>query len=244
MFAVRRGRRCHAHRLAALAMWCCAVPAFAGEANALCGQPGNAGGDMSLEHVAQQPASMMTCAAGYLLEKCGDHATANLVFDKCIAAGYAGAMIWKGLLYENGNGVPRDDAKAAELFKRAATSGSDGYSTLGKVHYASALYQGKGVPRDEAEAMKWFRAAAAEGSKDAEEFLRTGHHTADRDGNGVGVGNPREKVEGQRLEKVAAAPQQPVSTRMWLLLAAVFILGLVKQANGRKPRIDAQGASQ
>ena len=81
-----------------------------------------------------------------------------------------------------------------------------------------------------------------------EEFLRTGHHTADRDGNGNGVGTPREKVEGQRLEKVAAAPEQPVSIRMWLLLAAVFIVGLLKQANGqangRKSRIDTHGARQ
>ena len=241
MSVVRKGRECRARRLAAMVVWFCASPVFAGEVSAVCGAPGNAGGDMSLEHVAQQPASMLTCAAGYLLEKCGDHATANLVFDKCIAAGYAGAMIWKGLLYENGNGVPRDDTKAAELFKRAATSGSDGYATLGKVHYASALYQGRGVPRDEAEALKWFRAAAAEGSKDAEEFLHTGHHTASRDRSGAGVGTPREKIEGQRLEKIAAAPAHPVSTGMWLLLAVVFALGLVRQARGRQPRVDAQG---
>lgn len=232
---MRKNKHTCLQRLAALALCTCAAGAAAGERRAFCGGPPPDGpvSDLSLDHVARQPASMMTCAAGYMLEKCGDHETANLVFDKCIAAGYAGAMIWKGLLYENGNGVPRDDAKAAELFKRAATSGDPQYAALGKVHYASALYQGKGVPRDEAESIKWFKAAAAEGSKDAEEFLRTGHHTASRDHTGAGVGIARSPVQGQRLEKAPSVPPIPVSTWPWLLLAAVFATGLVQQARRR-----------
>ena len=35
----------------------------------------------------------MVCSKGYLFEKCGDHATAMKIFDRCIAAGYIGAMI-------------------------------------------------------------------------------------------------------------------------------------------------------
>lgn len=65
----------------------------------------NVVGDQTLEYAVQQPAGIVTCAKGYLLEKCGDHENANRVFDKCIAAGYAGAMIWKALLLEDGAGV-------------------------------------------------------------------------------------------------------------------------------------------
>lgn len=148
-------------------------------------------GDQTLEYVADQPPGLMTCSKGYLLEKCGDHENALKVFDKCIAAGYVGAMIWKALILENGfEGSPPDLVAATELMRRAAVSGDSPYATLGKLHYASALYQGKGVPKDEAAARKWFEAAAKDGDPDAIEFLRTGRHTGERDYQGTGVGAP------------------------------------------------------
>lgn len=149
----------------------------------------NAVGELSLQYIASQPAGPVSCAAGYLLSKCGDHETANRVFDKCIAAGYTGALIWKALMYENGQGVPKDAARAADMLYRAATSGDPYYGPLGKMHYATALLQGRGVPRDEQAAMRWFREAAAEGDETAQEFLRTGRHTAVRDETGRGVGD-------------------------------------------------------
>lgn len=150
----------------------------------------NVVGDQTLEYAAQQPAGIVTCAKGYLLAKCGDYETANKVFDKCIAAGYAGAMIWKALLLEEGAGVAPDLAEAARLVHRAATSGDPAYGPLGKMHYATMLHVGKGVPRDEAAARRWFEAAAAEGSEEAREFLRTGYHTGERDLTTLGAGTP------------------------------------------------------
>jgi len=174
-----------------------AVATPAAQANRFCGGPvqqttpndlEHVVGDLTIEHIAQQPASVVTCAMGYLIAKCGDYETANQVFDKCIAAGYAGAMIWKGLLYENGDGVPQDHAKAAQMFRRAAESGNASYATLGKLHYATALHLGRGVQRDAAAARALFEQAAAEGSEEAATFLRTGYHTGDRDADGVGAG--------------------------------------------------------
>lgn len=147
-------------------------------------------GDQTLEYAVQQPASIVTCAKGYLLEKCGDHDNAHKVFDKCIAAGYAGAMIWKALLLEDGAGVKPDLSKAAELMHRAAVSGDPAYSPIGKMHYATMLHQGKGVARDEGAARQWFEAAAAEGSEEARDFLRTGYHTGERDQKALGAGTP------------------------------------------------------
>lgn len=147
-------------------------------------------GDMTLQAAVDQPASMTTCGKGYLLAKCGDHDNANKIFDKCIAAGYVGAMIWKALQVENGNGTERDLKVAAELLHQAAMSSDPAYGPLGRMHYATVLFEGRGVARDPEQAMKWFRQAAAEGNEDAAEFLRTGYHTAARDGRGMGAGTP------------------------------------------------------
>lgn len=220
--------------------------ATSAQGNVLCGGDfPEEDSDLSLKRTLEKPASMVTCAQGYLLEKCGDHASAHIIFDKCIAAGYIGAMIWKGLMYEDGAGVPADSAKAAAMFKRAAESGSGDYATLGKLHYASALYEGRGVPKDEAAAMKWFQAAAEEGSDEAREFIATGHHTGSRDRSGVGVGIARTAVEGQHLDKVAAAPLQEF--RLWplLMLGAALAVGALHQRFGRVtlPRLRPHGAT-
>ena len=147
-------------------------------------------GDMTLQAAVDQPASMTTCGKGYLLAKCGDHENANRIFDRCIAAGYVGAMIWKALQVENGNGTERDLKAAADLLRRAAMSGDPSYGPLGRMHYATVLFEGRGVARDQEAAMKLFRQAAAEGSDEAAEFLRTGYHTGVRDGRGMGAGTP------------------------------------------------------
>jgi len=158
--------------------------------NSFCGAAASTGevSDLSLEHAIRQPASMVTCSQGYFLEKCGDHENANKVFDKCIAAGYAGAMIWKALLLDDGAGVEQDLPKAAELLHRAAISGDPAYGPVGKMHYATVLYLGRGVTQDRAEAMKWFQAAAAEGNPEAKDFLATNYHTGYRDQQGMGAG--------------------------------------------------------
>lgn len=152
----------------------------------------NVVGELTIEYQAtRHDRHPLRCGYGYAAEKCGDHVTALKIYERCIAEGHAGAMIWKAMMHESGSGVPVDPVRAAELFRRAAEAGHGGYSTLGKLHYASALWLGRGVPRDEAEALRWFRLAAAEGDRDAQMFLATGYHTAWRDATGAGVGNSR-----------------------------------------------------
>ena len=173
--------------------------------------------DLSLAHYADQPAGVVTCSMGYLAAKCGDFALANRIFDKCIAQGYVGAMLWKGLMYEDGSGVPRDPARATAMFKRAAESGNEHYATLGKLHYASALHEGHGVPRDTAAARRWFEQAAAEGSEEAQTFLRTGRHTGSRDRRGESFSGGPAQDSGQRLVRQWAADlaEQP-AWQAWL----------------------------
>ena len=174
-----------------------------------CGGPaasdGNGGG-LSLQALADGPAGMLTCAAGYV-----------------------GAMIWKALLLEDGAGVPADPVRATALLHRAATSGDADYGTLGKLHYATNLYLGRGIAKDEVAARTWFEAAAAEGSADAAEFLRTGHHTGARDQSGQGVGKRPGDLAGQRLAKVAA--DTPPEGPAWSLaaIAALVAAGALSQ---------------
>lgn len=63
-----------------------------------------------------------------------------------------------GLRHESGDGVPRDAAKAAKWFAKAAAKGSArGQHALGRCYQA-----GSGVPRDEREAVRLFHVAARE----------------------------------------------------------------------------------
>lgn len=208
--------------------------------------------ELSLAHWAEQEASMVMCAHGYWAEKCGAHKTANIIFDRCIDAGYVGAMIWKSLLYEEGNGVPQDSVKATDLLRRAALSDDKDYATLGKLHYATALYLGRGTERNVDEAMKWFREAADEGDSDAQEFLRTGSHAADRDLKGRSVGLQYEAKKlgetnqaseakqslAQHLIPVAndvplvSEPQKMTGKIIWLLIIILIliVIGALYQA--------------
>jgi TPR repeat protein len=138
-------------------------------------EPAHGVGDQTVEVAIEKPASPAVCSAGYELAKCGDYESAYKIFDKCIAAGYVGAMIWKASALENGAGGMQPDLPAAtELLRRAAMSGDSPYATLAKLHYARALDQGKGVSKDQTAARSWFEAAARDGNQDAIEVLRTG----------------------------------------------------------------------
>ena len=196
--------------------------------------------DLSLGHVAQGPASPVVCAYANLAIKCGDHALAHRILDKCIAKGYAASMILKGLLFEDGRGTAIDLAQAAALYKQAGATGEGHYAALGKLHYASALHAGLGVPKDEAEARKWFQKAADEGSEDAAEFLRTGHHTGSRDVHGQGVGVATQAVSGMALVKEEPSPPARLPWRqhagMAVLLVALMGAGAWRQHRPRERR--------
>jgi TPR repeat protein len=192
-------------------------------------------GTLSMEYWVEQPAGMVMCGYGYWAAKCGDFEAAHKIFDKCIAKGYGGAMIWKGLLLEDGSGVPRDPAAAAALYKQAADASDEGYAALGSLHYATALYEGNGVPRDEALARQWFERAAAKGSEEAKTFLKTGHHTGSRNQRGEGVGTPQgivaeatgraQRLVQQATQSLPALPALSLGLGLGAALAALVAAG-------------------
>lgn len=116
----------------------------------------------------------LACLMAYPADKTGDHQAAVDILESCVAKGNVWSMIWLAMLYENGQGVPKDIEKSASLMRQAAALHDEaGYATLARYHWGVALFEGRGTAKDEAEGIKWLRMAAEEGDKDARAFLQT-----------------------------------------------------------------------
>ena len=85
-----------------------------------------------------------------------------------------------GVMYDTGESVPKDEAEAVNSYRTAVEQGvASAQNCLGFL-YAN----GEGVPQDYAEAVKWFRLAAEQGDADAQSNLGVMY------GNGDGVRGP------------------------------------------------------
>ena len=89
----------------------------------------------------------------------GDFATALQEWRPLAEQGLVGAQFNLGLMYDNGRGVPENDAKAVKWYRLAAEQeGAEAQYNLGFM-YAN----GEGVLQDDREAVKWYRLAAKQG---------------------------------------------------------------------------------
>lgn len=97
-----------------------------------------------------------------------------------------------GVRYATGEGVPKDAAKAVELFKKAAAQGN-----VDAEFYLGVMYiNGDGVPKAEAKAFEWYLKAAAQGYVAAQQNVGIMY------GDGRGVS------------------RDPIRAYTWLILAA------------------------
>ncbi len=88
-------------------------------------------------------------------------------FEKAAAQDFVPAKTALGIMYENGQSVPRDYAKAREWYEKAAARGdADAQSFLGRMYYS-----GKIGTRDYAKALMWWEKAAKQGHATAQIFL-------------------------------------------------------------------------
>ncbi len=93
----------------------------------------------------------------------GDYATALKEFRALAEQGDAGVQFILGSMYENGEGVPQDDAQAIRWYRRAAAQGlAPAQSILGSMYE-----NGEGVPKDYVQAYMWLSLAAAQGYEPA-----------------------------------------------------------------------------
>lgn len=122
----------------------------------------------------------------------GDYATALREWQSLAEQGHAGAQYNLGLLYANGKGVQKDDAKAWQWYEKAAVQGhADAQVNLG------ILYDyGRGVPQDFKKAVYWYRLSANQSNALAQRRL------------------------GLMYERGDEVPQDYVKAYMWYSLGA------------------------
>jgi len=94
----------------------------------------------------------------------GDYAGALACWKILAELGDAESQAWIGTLYENGQGVPLDDAEAFRWYLRSAEGGN----RLAQNNVGAMYGLGRGVKQDYAEAAKWLARAADQGDVNAQ----------------------------------------------------------------------------
>ena len=107
--------------------------------------------------------------------------------------GDADAQFNLGMMYDNGQGVPQDNAEAMRWFRLAAKQGV----ALAQYYLGRMYAYGQGVPQDHAEAVRWYRLAAEQGDADAQSNLGVMY--------GFGQGVPQDYVTAHMWFNSAAA---------------------------------------
>ena len=97
-----------------------------------------------------------------------DYRTAFAGYKKLAEQGNASAQFHLGLMYANGQCVPKDEQQAVVWYRKAAEQGdASAQYNLGGIYE-----HGRGVvPKDEQQAVVWYRKAAEQGDADAQFFL-------------------------------------------------------------------------
>ena len=88
----------------------------------------------------------------------GDYATALRLLRAPAEAGNADAQLLLGIMYQDGEGVPKDAALAAQWIRKAAEQDNATAEFALGVMYHQAM----GVPKDDAAAVRWLEKAAKE----------------------------------------------------------------------------------
>ena len=84
-----------------------------------------------------------------------------LWYRKSAEQGDSGAQFNLGIMYDSGEGVPEDDAKAVHWWRKAAKQGDSGAQNNLGIMYA----KGEGSPEDYVQAYAWISIAAAQGNE-------------------------------------------------------------------------------
>ena len=95
----------------------------------------------------------------------GDYATALAGLQNYAEQGNATAQSILGLMYANGEGVPKDAAEAVRWFRLAAEQGT----ARAQFNLGFMYANGEGVPKDDVTAYAWLNIAAAQGQSSANE---------------------------------------------------------------------------
>ena len=122
----------------------------------------------------------------------GDYAVALREWRPLAEQGHPWTQFMLGLMYADGEGVPKDDTEAVKWYRKAAEQGE----ALAQTNLGVMYDNGKGVPEDDAEAVKWYRKAAEQGEALAQAKLGLKYDT--------GEGVPEDDVEAVKWYRKAA----------------------------------------
>jgi serine/threonine protein kinase/TPR repeat protein len=103
---------------------------------------------------------------GTCYRKLGKFEQARRSYEEAAAAGYAISFYNLGVLYMNGEGVPRNPRKAEDQFRRSvelSKQGAERGDVVSMFYYASWLEQGIGVLKDAKAASEWYSRSARAG---------------------------------------------------------------------------------
>src|SRR5712671_6597991 len=124
----------------------------------------------------------------------GDYATAMRLWRSLADQGNADAQSRLGFMYQNGRGVPQDDAAAVSWYRKAADQGN----ANAQVNLGFFYDEGRGgLQKDDREATRLYKLAADQGNADGQNNLGVNY----RDGLG---GVSKDDREAARLFKLAA----------------------------------------
>ena len=123
----------------------------------------------------------------------GDYATALREWQPLAKQGQAVAQYNLGLLYANGQGVPKDDAQARQWYEKAANQEHAG----AQVNLGSLYDYGRGGPQDFKMAVRWYSRSANQGNDLAQRRLGLLYERGD--------GVPKDYVQAYMWYKLGAA---------------------------------------
>lgn len=146
------------------------------------------------------PASAGQFEDGLAAAKRGDFATAIRLWRPLAEKGDADAQYSLGVMYINGEGVPKDNVAAVTWYQKAA---EQGHSTA-QYDVGYAYIKGEGVPQDYVSARTWLRKAAEQGEARAMFNLGTMYR--------FGYGVPIDYVQAHKWYNLAAAATSAVAT--------------------------------
>jgi TPR repeat protein len=129
--------------------------------------PGEEAGTAATPEVALPRAEAQDLATADSAYKRGDYATVLQLMRPMADAGNTRAQTYLGVLYDNGQGVPQDDAQAVAWYRKAADQGDPRAQT----NLGAAYETGRGVVRDLGQAAEWYRKAADQQHMAAEHIL-------------------------------------------------------------------------
>ena len=111
--------------------------------------------------------TLILCAAVMAPAVHSTNASELDAFREAAEQGNSSAQFNLGLMYYNGEGVPKDDSEAIRWYRLAAENGN----TEAQINLGKMYVDGEGIPKDDSEAIRWFRLAAENGNTDAPYYL-------------------------------------------------------------------------